>query len=406
MALQKNEKIEPKLNLSQVMNLEEANEQEDLQSQQLANAQKDAELKLEGIKEQELIIQDKMVSQAVGASSIGNGENQPIPDLTVVSDKKAPKEPGFLKRLISVFAAKKEEAKAMDVPTGQVTTAQIKESIDFANISNNMKQNPLDSLMHQLSTISTSQAMPAEVKKQALKFMQAMLNPIDDLTTANQWLNFVTSPMSPSSQQAVALHQWAFLLLCIRFNQLGKSAQKFLDKNKLEIQDQSEDLVKSMSDEAKSKCKDLLDESLSQIERLQQLKQNTDINQVIPRYIPLPPNYEGGREGGLSFKQETEEDGSKSYTLSFYFDIKDLGPMEIKASSKFPELQISVVTETLAGLQKVQEHMPLLVAKLQDFGITTKATNARLGRISMPSVTNNTQERKREDDKSTLNIDI
>ena len=226
----------------------------------------------------------------------------------------------------------------------------------------------------------------------------------------NNWLSFTAAPMSPSSPQALAMHQWAFMLLAIRFSQLGKSVDKFLKKNVDLMEDKFDDLSKELSEGA-SKAKNasisnLLDESLDQIVRYQNPpKQDLPL---LYQYVPLPPSYDGGREGGFSARPVIDEEGQKSWHLDFVFDLENLGPIEIKAVSKFPELKLNVVASTFNGLQKVQECLPHLKEKLQDIGITTTSSTARLGKVNIKEHDERAVigTRTHKDDGASLSVDI
>lgn len=92
------------------------------------------------------------------------------------------------------------------------------------------KSSPLDSLMYSLKVQANNTALPDALREDAKNYLDKLENPIDDLPSVANWLNFTSGPMSPTSPQALALHQWAFMLLSIRFAQLGKSVDKFLKK--------------------------------------------------------------------------------------------------------------------------------------------------------------------------------
>lgn len=338
-------------------------------------------------------------------------------------EAEAPKETGFLRKIFNMFSGGKkgvpgevtQQEKAASAPppaapapapASDQTQAAQRAAAAPGQLPPAASQNPLDALMTRLKTQAMNINSSPEVKETAQKFIRALENPVADLTTVNQWLNFITGPMNPNSPQALALHQWAFLLLVIRFRQLGKSAQEFLEKSgKIDLKGLKFDqLMSKMTPDEQKISKSLLDDTMSQIERLQKMQENNV--QVLPRYVPLPPNYDGGREGGFTIEEE-KEGKERVWHLTFFFDIQTLGPIEIKASAKIPELQLSVVAETVEGLQKVQELMPQLIGKLQEFGITTRSSSSRLGVINPPtSQAAQAPERTRRDDGSTLSIDI
>ena len=335
-----------------------------------------------------------------GAAAVTQGGSAPIPEQSVVEDLQPVKENGIFHKIASIFSKKTENSTAQAEKTAAQAIA------GSGNAIMNLRGNPLDSLIYELRSQTENPGIPDRLREEARKFIKQLSDPVADLSTVSNWLNFVTGPMSPSSPQALGLHQWAFLLLCIRFSQLGKSIEKYLNKVKGEhLKEEIGELSEKMTSQ-KDDIKDILEETLDQVDRLQKFRENKEPNQLISRYIPLPPSYDGGREGGMSIEKQEDDDGQKSWHLTFNFDLPGLGPIEIKAVAKLPELRISVVTETLSGLQKVQECMPLLTKQLQDAGITTRTANARLGRISTPEQTQPAVEPEKNTEGSGLSIKI
>ena len=352
----------------------------------------------------------------VGAANIRAGQNAPIPEQSVVPSYEAPQEGGLLRRLASLFGRGSQSAEnSPEIAQGQTasvaasalgnlkdTTADKSEMLHSLEQGRQeaLRQNSLDQLFSRLNQAATNSQLPEPMQQQARKLLAALENPVNDLHTVSSWLNFVTGPLSPSSSLALALHQWAFMLLCIRFEQIGRSVDKFLKKqgkgnalgdNLAELEPamrQAKDIAKGL-DGSKSELTgghhtsaQLLDDTLGQIERLQQQTQLTPPNQVLPRYIPLPPFYHGGKEGSLSAQHHTDEDGGKSWHLNFHFDLEHMGALEVKVKLRFPEVQISFVAERLDTLQRVQSLMPELNQHLAQMGLQSKGSNARLGHIS------------------------
>ena len=352
----------------------------------------------------------------VGAANIRAGQNAPIPEQSVVPSYEAPQEGGLLRRLASLFGRGSQSAEnGPEIAQGQTasvaasalgnlkdTTADKSEMLHSLEQGRQeaLRQNSLDQLFSRLNQAATNSQLPEPMQQQARKLLAALENPVNDLHTVSSWLNFVTGPLSPSSSLALALHQWAFMLLCIRFEQIGRSVDKFLKKqgkgnalgdNLAELEPamrQAKDIAKGL-DGSKSELTgghhtsaQLLDDTLGQIERLQQQTQLTPPNQVLPRYIPLPPFYHGGKEGSLSAQHHTDEDGGKSWHLNFHFDLEHMGALEVKVKLRFPEVQISFVAERLDTLQRVQSLMPELNQHLAQMGLQSKGSNARLGHIS------------------------
>ena len=277
--------------------------------------------------------------------------------------------------------------------------------------------NSYESLVNKLQMAAADEALPPKMQEQAQNLLKSLQNPVNDLKTVSSWLNFVTGPMSPSSSQALALHQWAFMLLCIRFEQIGKNVEKFLKKTqggtdkiaKLDtaIKDSAK-VAQELDDVTVSKSHDLLKETFSQVERMQQQMQSIPQDQSVLRYIPLPPNYQGGKEGSFSAQKRKDEDGGTSWHLNFNLDLQDMGALQVKVKLRFPEIQMSFVAEKFETLQKVQQHMPELNAKLKEIGLTSTGSNARLGHINFnqdqaPSPSNNGSKFKYEG--NAFNVD-
>lgn len=348
------------------------------------------------------VLQQNLVTEGVkggvaGAAAITSGQNAPIPEESVVADVNTPRESGLLHRLASLFTGKThddlgEEISPKSEQNLSANSPELMKAIQEQSMQNQLKQASLDSLMYRLQTSVTDQNLPQHVREQAHKLMQALENPVADLHTVSSWLNFVTGPMSPSSSQALAMHQWAFLLLCIRFEQIGKNVEKFLKKSmssdelndlapKLNEAHHESGLFNDLVDEPEEKAQELLNETFSQVSRLQQQVDVLPEGQLLPRYIPLPPFYRGGKEGSLQAQQHTDEDGGKSWHLNFNLDLEKLGQLQVKVKLRFPDIQMSFVTSNLETLQAVQTHMPELNARLKEIGLTSKGSSARLGRL-------------------------
>ena len=345
-----------------------------------------------------------------GAAQITAGQNAPIPDETVINNTSAPRESsGLLRRLASFFGHHSDTVEDNAPPA---TATPAKSSMDPSSIALEsaaqlqqkvQAQAPqqfsaFDHLIGRLQGAAIDPELPPAMKEQAQKFLQALQDPVADLHAVSNWLNFVTGPLSPSSSQALALHQWAFMLLCIRFEQLGKNIERFLKKSGgnnavKELGGEvkhTQSLFEAIDDKTVHKSNDLLKETFNQVERLQQQMQNLPMGQVLPRNVPLPPFYQGGQEGSMTAQRQQEEDGGSSWHLNFNFDLENLGPLQIKVRLRFPEVQISFVAERLETLQKVQENMPILNARLREIGLNSKGSSARLGRISLTEVKHDT----------------
>lgn len=347
----------------------------------------------------------KIPEKTPGAAAITQGQSEPIPEKSVVDNVADVKEKtGFFSKIASIFGKKtvespKNVAESVTTPVATVPNLMMLMS----------KGSPLDSLMYSLKVQANNTALPDALREEAKNYLDKLENPIDDLPSVANWLNFTSGPMSPTSPQALALHQWAFMLLSIRFAQLGKSVDKFLKKDVDLMEDRFDETLDEMKASIDAKGKNnipsLLDETLDQIVRYQ--NPNKENLPLLFQYIPLPPTYDGGREGGFNARPVIEEDGKKSWHLNFVFDLENLGPIEIKAEAKLPELKLSVVASTFNGLQKVQEALPTLKEKLQDLGITTRNATARMGKVHIREKNDRpVVEERTKKDGSTFSVDI
>lgn len=347
----------------------------------------------------------KIPEKTPGAAAITQGQSEPIPEKSVVDNVADVKEKtGLFSKIASIFGKKTVESPKNVAESVTTPVATVPNLMTLMS-----KGSPLDSLMYSLKVQANNTALPDALREEAKNYLDKLENPIDDLPSVANWLNFTSGPMSPTSPQALALHQWAFMLLSIRFAQLGKSVDKFLKKDVDLMEDRFDETLDEMKASIDAKGKNnipsLLDETLDQIVRYQ--NPNKENLPLLFQYIPLPPTYDGGREGGFNARPVIEEDGKKSWHLNFVFDLENLGPIEIKAEAKLPELKISVVASTFNGLQKVQEALPTLKEKLQDLGITTRNATARMGKVHIREKNDrHVVEVRTKKDGSTFSVDI
>lgn len=347
----------------------------------------------------------KIPEKTPGAAAITQGQSEPIPEKSVVDNVADVKEKtGLFSKIASIFGKKTVESPKNVAESVTTPVATVPNLMTLMS-----KGSPLDSLMYSLKVQANNTALPDALREEAKNYLDKLENPIDDLPSVANWLNFTSGPMSPTSPQALALYQWAFMLLSIRFAQLGKSVDKFLKKDVDLMEDRFDETLDEMKASIDAKGKNnipsLLDETLDQIVRYQ--NPNKENLPLLFQYIPLPPTYDGGREGGFNARPVIEEDGKKSWHLNFVFDLENLGPIEIKAEAKLPELKISVVASTFNGLQKVQEALPTLKEKLQELGITTRNATARMGKVHIREKNDRpVVEVRTKKDGSTFSVDI
>ncbi len=400
-----NKSVESKILASTVPSMELEDQVVPSDVKQDLNLEKKLSDKAENDSNESTLTINRIPEKTPGAAAITQGQSEPIPEKSVVDSVGDVKEKnGFFSKLASIFGKKSAE-------TSPKTETSVNSPAAAApNLMSLMsKGSPLDSLMYSLRVQANNTALPDALREEAKNYLDKLENPIDDLPSVANWLNFTSGPMSPTSPQALALHQWAFMLLSIRFAQLGKSVDKFLKKDVDLMEDRFDktldEMKESIASNGKNSIPSLLDETLDQIVRYQNPgKENLPL---LFQYIPLPPTYDGGREGGFNAVPVIEEDGKKAWHLNFVFDIEKLGPIEIKAEAKLPELKISVVAGTFNALQKVQETLPTLKEKLQDLGITTRTATARMGKVHIKEKNEHPiVDVKTKKDGSTFSVDI
>lgn len=308
------------------------------------------------------------------ASSVTTGGDQPLPEESIPDLTVATKEDGLFKRIASLFSRSDNADNKANIINSQMA-AEVSVKVPM------LKNSPLDVFMQTLTAASSNLTLPAIVRKQALQLKDKLSAPLSDLTAVDNWLSFVTGPMSPSSSRAAALQQWAFLILCLRFKQLGKNVSSFIKKNDLKGFDEALEDLLLPSPDSKEKIADLSSETLQQIASLQQQKRTPDGFSLLDRFIPLPPSYEGGREGGMMIRKDQDKEGKNVWHLSFQFDLEKLGALEVKAVAALPEVRISFAAETLEGLKAVQSNCMSLKENLEQMGLEVKNSAPRLGRI-------------------------
>lgn len=313
--------------------------------------------------------------KAPAAAAVTTGGSAPVPQESVITTPQGTvKEGGFLRRLASIFSPSKAAANAA---AAEAAAAQ-----QGAALQLKLSQgSPLDVFASTLASLGASRFLPPEVRQEARDLRAMLMDPVRDLATVDSWLEFVAAPMSPSSPRAIAMHQWAFFILCLRFRELGKSVDKFLKKLGIDISADLpiDDMLLSHQDDEGAGEK-LCRSTLSQLQRLQQLAPQ-DAEGFFNRAIPLPPAYDGGKEGSLSLRREKRKDGRKLWHLQFAFDLEKLGPVEIRAVASFPEVRLSYVAQTLEGLQALQSKVPELEKQLGDLGLEPRSSSPRIGRV-------------------------
>lgn len=123
-----------------------------------------------------------------------------------------------------------------------------------------------------------------------------------------QWFYLLQQPLSSSSSTGRALQQWALTLFFNPLQQLQSEA----DEGNRRQQQQSNPLL---DEEHKQLTEKLATSLLGQTERFKQLHQETQ--QLLPTYVPLPPQQPGGRESGLSLQRSPGKQNPYQWTSAF-----------------------------------------------------------------------------------------
>lgn len=284
---------------------------------------------------------------------------------------------------------------------GNKTSATEKSGVQSKDITNiELKSLSMDDMLRSLSQVINDGKVTPEIKKMAASIHQAMTNPLGDLQSVAEWLGFVNAPLSATGARAQAMQQWALMLLSIRFKQLGKNIDKFKQTDKFKQILQNASLGND-----KTWPQNSLNQTLQQIERLQNLNSVTS-DFPLPSYIPLPPSFEGGREGALMVEHQKNGDDAIEWRLNFFFELSELGPMQIRTSLKVPDLKINVVTEKLNAMQKVKETMDTLSERLSNYGFNVSPISARIGTVYPPISKNESSSNSGNVNNDGLSLNI
>lgn len=243
----------------------------------------------------------------------------------------------------------------------------------------------MDDMVAQLNLVRQDPDVPPEVRKMASSIHLALTNPLGDLQAVSAWLGLVTAPLNAQGPRAQAMQQWALMLLSIRFKQLGKSVNKFTKSEAFNK------LLEGLKVDSHAKWpQNLLDETMQQIERLQTLSSSGQ-ELGLPSFIPLPPSYSEGREGGLGVEKHISPDGIAEWKLKFFFELKDLGPLEIRTALKGLDIKMQFVAETQQALAKISATALVLKERFNECGFNVTKMSPRLGKVYPPTTPTSVQ---------------
>lgn len=94
----------------------------------------------------------------------------------------------------------------------------------------------------------------------------------------------------------------------------------------------------------------------------------------------------------MSFKRRKRENNTDSIDMNFYFEIKGLGPIGIKANYSSPDISIKATAETYEGYSKLRETLHLLQDRLNELNYNCKEFKCIKGTVLHPLASENTEE--------------
>ena len=233
----------------------------------------------------------------------------------------------------------------------------------------------LGSFVHEIHLHLAGRQLPDPLKPALKNLVDALAQPLTQPDAVEQWFDFLRQPLSSDSTAGRALQQWALTLLSIRLQQMAATTDPTSS-----AQQQPHSLLNH--EEHQQLTHKLAASLFGQTERFQQLQQ--DAQQQLPNYVPLPPQQPGDREGGLSMQRSAGKQSPYQWTLSFFIEVPQLGPLQIRACLDVPDIQLQVMAERLSAVDKIKETLPLLEGRFRELGLTPGGFVCRQGKIIPP----------------------
>ena len=233
----------------------------------------------------------------------------------------------------------------------------------------------LGSFVHEIHLHLAGRQLPDPLKPALKNLVDALAQPLTQPDAVEQWFDFLRQPLSSDSTAGRALQQWALTLLSIRLQQMAATTDPTSS-----AQQQPHPLLNH--EEHQQLTHKLAASLFGQTERFQQLQQ--DAQQQLPNYVPLPPQQPGDREGGLSMQRSAGKQSPYQWTLSFFIELPQLGPLQIRACLDVPDIQLQVMAERLSAVDKIKETLPLLEGRFRELGLTPGGFVCRQGKIIPP----------------------
>lgn len=244
---------------------------------------------------------------------------------------------------------------------------------DFNDI--NHRSVPMNHLMQSLNEIIDDGTVSPEIANIARSMRSALTEPLKDQNDVMEWLGFVGNPLTTGGRRGRIIQQWTILVLAIRFKLLGKDVSSYgatEPYNGIDI---------------KGNCRwveDNLFLTLQQIERMQLLSGFTD-ELGLPAFMPLPPLYAHGREGGINVSH-TDGVNGRCWKINFFFELEELGAVQILTELDGNDVRINLVSEKFETLRLINDTCSDLRDGIEKRGLSVAAMNSRMGTVYPPSV--------------------
>lgn len=246
---------------------------------------------------------------------------------------------------------------------------------DFNDV--NHRKVPMSRLISSLKAVMMQQDLPEEVKKYATGAYEALTEPLGDFDDLMDWLGFVGNPLTTAGSRGCHIQQWAILLLALRFKVLKKGISGSYT---------SADAFRDIpADKTRSWLEENLILTLQQIERMQLLCSFTNELGLAP-FVPLPPLFEEGREGGINVTRERDDDGNVSWKIIFFFELRNRGPVQFLTEFNDNSIKINIVAEKFETMQLVNSTSDDYRRSLEQHGLNVLMLNCRMGTVYPPTV--------------------
>lgn len=244
---------------------------------------------------------------------------------------------------------------------------------DFNEV--NHRSVPMDHIVNSLNELIESGNASEGIINIAKGMRKALTEPLKDSDDVLEWLGFVGNPLTTAGRRGRIIQQWTVMLLSLKFRLMGRDVSGFSS-------------AKPYGDlDVKGDCR-WVDESifltLQQIERMQLLSGFTD-ELGLPAFLPLPPLYAHGREGGINVSH-TEGENGRVWKVNFFFELENLGAVQILTELNGEDVSISVVSEKFEALRRINDTSDSLKNGIERHGLRVVSINSRMGTVYPPSV--------------------